>query len=840
MIELKELIKNETIALAPGGYKPFHIGHYNMVMSIPANKVLLFVSTKDKHGLSYENSIKIIDLYKEVFPEFAKKVEVSDYSLKYPSPVTAMYELLRSGKLSGKTLILAKSDKDIVDKRFQLYKKYADEGNVKVKVFNFKASMEQEDTVSSSKIMNLVNENKINSALNFFPKKLVDLKKNELVAILRSAQNNKPQIKEYVLSEGIKHIEDLKPNELLDLLNSWNIGDKEFEVTEKVDGRSLNFGVDSEGFHISSKTKKFRSETEYPSLYFYDDFKKYHTLLQNIDFLDIIQKVLNSNDIQQIEFFGEAIASYDSNIVLYDKSIIGEGVYIVFGIKADGESLNTSDINNVTKEINKQSEIKFYPNFIVDTKNIKFEEKYITTLKTIIEKYGNILSKPVRNPLDKALKEKVKKIINLIGKKSKETFLGKMSNYKSPLGGDIEGYVVKLPDGNLVKIVDKNKFTKEKMQNWKYIEEMGNLYKKFTSELKKNANSLKPEFELLMKQSLKLYDEFKNGGQSEFTIPKKINDTIESFKIHFNRLNAIKALLDVESNDILVDKILNKQINESDNIIVEGGKTFPNMKAIKNEYVIPTTKFCLKNLNMEGLQFALTGNYKKALLGDIDLAVDAKELADIIGSRFDSLEDKDKFFEDLKTYIDKNKTNNVIDYKINKGLQQFSVAVPAVDDKNKFIPDTDVQLDVMIGDREWMRRALGPANNSQYKAAHRNFLYTAAFSQIEMVTDNVDVKRKYQFNMKQGVDIVDFTFDGKGKRVKLGKSILTGNVEDMVHILFDDSVLYDDVNSFEKLYHMMLTDKFKYPELRNDIFREFVKTVKNMKLQVPDEIKKYE
>jgi hypothetical protein len=139
-----------------------------------------------------------------------------------------------------------------------------------------------------------------------------------------------------------------------------------------------------------------------------------------------------------------------------------------------------------------------------------------------------------------------------------------------------------------------------------------------------------------------------------------------------------------------------------------------------------------------------------------------------------------------------------------------------------------------------MRRALGPAENSKYKAAHRNFLYTAAFSQIEMETDKVDVKRKYQFGMKTGVEVVDFTYDGKGKRVKLGKNVITGNVDDMVHILFDESVRFDQVNSFEELYKMMLTDKFKYPELRDGIFTEFVKTVKNMKLPVPDELKKYE
>jgi len=647
----------------------------------------------------------------------------------------------------------------------------------------------------------------------------------------------KNMVEESVIDEGIKHIEDLKPNELLDLLDSWNVDDTKFEVTEKVDGQSFGFGMNNEGFYAKSKTKKFTNVNQYPSLYFYDDFKKYHTLLSDIDFIDIVRGVLN-RDIQEVEFSGEAVPSYDSNIILYDKGIIGDGVYIVFGITADGESLSNSDISKVTQEINKQSDITFYPNFVVVSQGVKFEEKYITTLRTIIEKYGNILSKSVRNPIDKALKEKVKKIINLIGKKSKDEFLGKMSNYKSPLGGDIEGFVVKLPDGNLVKIVDKNKFTAGKTLNWKYMDAMGKAYRQFTSELKKNPESLKLGLKKVIKDTQSLYDDFKTGHH-QFTIPKKKQDTIESFKIQFDRLSKIKSLLGVIDDTALIDKILTKNLGES-LIMSEGGKTFPDMKAIKNEYVIPTTNFCLENLRMSELKFALTGNYKKPLLGDIDLGVDATQLAQIIGSKFDVPEDKDGFFADLKSYIEANKTDKIIDYKINKGLQQFSVAVPAVDDNGQFIPDTNVQLDVMIGDREWMRSALGPADNSKYKAAHRNFLYTAAFSQIEMETGEVDIKRKYQFNMKQGVETVDFTFDGKGKRVKIGKNLITGNVEDMVHILFDESVSYSQVNSFEELYKMMLTDKFRYPELRDGIFTEFVKTVKNMKLPVPNEMKKYE
>ena len=197
MIKLRHIIteiKGEKIALFPGGFKPFHAGHFSLVMSIPVDKVILFVSAKEKHGLNYDDSIAIITLYNEVFPEFDRKVEISDYSLKYPSPVTAMYELLRSGKLAGNILVLAKSDKDIEDKRFLLYKKYADEGNVKIEVYNFIASIEQNDTIGSTKIMELVDAGKVNDAMKFFPKKLVASKSKQLISILTHA--DKSQITE--------------------------------------------------------------------------------------------------------------------------------------------------------------------------------------------------------------------------------------------------------------------------------------------------------------------------------------------------------------------------------------------------------------------------------------------------------------------------------------------------------------------------------------------------------------------------------------------------------------------------------------------------------------------
>lgn len=187
MIKLGHLIlenTHDTIALFPGGFKPFHSGHFNLVMSVPANKVIIFVSPKDKYGLTYNNAVSIIRLYKNVFPAFSKKIEISNYSKKYPSPVTAMYELLRSGKLKGKTLILAKSHKNADDTRFKLFHKYADEGQVTVKLYNYDADMESNDYIGSKKIMELVGKDKIESALKYFPKELVNKKRDKLISIL--------------------------------------------------------------------------------------------------------------------------------------------------------------------------------------------------------------------------------------------------------------------------------------------------------------------------------------------------------------------------------------------------------------------------------------------------------------------------------------------------------------------------------------------------------------------------------------------------------------------------------------------------------------------------------
>lgn len=849
---INEDVKNTVKIAYPGRFQPFsphHLEVYeNFASRYGKDNVYIVTTNKTNDIDSPFNFTQKKEIMKALGVPFEKIVEVKNtYAPIVKNNLTPGWEKVLN---PGDKLIVVIGEKDndrlksgtyyrpftIIDK-MEDYTKHA-------YTMTYKADAKFKD-IATGKIKELNGT----TIRNIFTDKSIDRNKKyqQFKSIYKISNKklfdymykilNTQTVTESVIAEGIKHIEDLKPNELLDLLSSWNIDNKKFEITEKVDGQSLHFGMNNDGFYVSSKTKQFKDVEEYPPLYFYDTFRKYHSLLQEIDFIDIVGNVIGDNEIEDVKFTGEAIATYDSNIILYDKSIIGDGVYIVFGIVEDGVKLDNAKLKAVCDEINKQSEITFYPNFVVDAKNIKFEEKYITTLRTIIEKYGNILSKPVRNPIDKALKEKVKKIINLIGKKSKETFLGQMSNYKSGLGGDVEGFVVKLPDGNLVKFVDKNKFTAENIRNWKYMEGLNNSYRQFKTELKKNT-SLKVAFDKLSKNFYELYDQFRNSDDSEFTIPKKKQDTIESFKIHFKRLDKIKSLLGVEDDGVLINKILNKQLGEA--LVVEGGKTFPDMKAIKNEYVVPTTRFCLANLGMSKLEYALTGNYKKPMLGDIDLGVDSAQLAQIIGSKFDTLEDKDKFFTDLKSYIEANKTDKIIDYKINKGLQQFSVAVAAVDDKNNFIPDTNVQLDVMIGDREWMRRALGPAVESKYKAAHRNFLYTAAFSQIEMETGQVDIKRKYQFNMKQGVETVDFTFDGKGKRVKIGKNLITGNVDDMVHILFDESVKFEQVNSFEELYRMMLTDKFKYPELRDDIFKEFVTTVKNMKLPVPDEMKKYE
>ena len=80
----------EKVSLYPGAFKPPHRGHVAIILrSIDdkTDKVIIFISTKEREDVDVEEAIKVWDLYKSNLPEL-KKVEI----VPTPTPVTAVYD----------------------------------------------------------------------------------------------------------------------------------------------------------------------------------------------------------------------------------------------------------------------------------------------------------------------------------------------------------------------------------------------------------------------------------------------------------------------------------------------------------------------------------------------------------------------------------------------------------------------------------------------------------------------------------------------------------------------------------------------------------------------------
>ena len=80
----------EKVSLYPGAFKPPHRGHVATILrSIDdkTDRVIIFISTKEREDVDVEEAIKVWDLYKSNLPEL-EKVEI----VPTPTPVTAVYD----------------------------------------------------------------------------------------------------------------------------------------------------------------------------------------------------------------------------------------------------------------------------------------------------------------------------------------------------------------------------------------------------------------------------------------------------------------------------------------------------------------------------------------------------------------------------------------------------------------------------------------------------------------------------------------------------------------------------------------------------------------------------
>lgn len=556
LVEENSKIK-KTIAVYSGRFQPYHRGHHYayefLVKKFGKKNVFIGTSNKtgDKSPFNFNEKKTIISKMFGVPKSNIVQVKIPynpmEIKSKFDEKTTALVVGLGekdAGRLSGK-----------------YYKPYTGKDMESFETKGYVISVPQLQMKLGGKIISgTVIRNSFSGGSPTETFKTLYGKMNKSVYDIFKKKFN---ITEGVLREGIKHIEDMKPKDLLNFLKLWNADNTKFEVNEKVDGHFFKFGIKGGRFYSGSKTKTVKHEKNYPSLYFYEDFVKYHKLLKKIPYKKIVDKYAKKFGIdgntKNISIECEAIPSWDYNIVLYSPEKIGDGIVVIFKIIVDGKETPISFHDVFAKEANRSSSIKFYSNPKVNLKKVHFNEKYEILLGKMIEIYGNLLDTPARKPHHKKIKYQIQRIANLIGKKMKGKVL--TVDFKRAFGDEDEGLVVYMPDGNVVKIVDKNKFTARKERNWKYMNDLQNAERVMVKSIKENPSGFKGYIDKLEIEVNSIEDEFKSDGDKLITIPKKRSDTRKSIKLTKNRIKNMRNLLKKYKPEEVAQMYINRQVD---------------------------------------------------------------------------------------------------------------------------------------------------------------------------------------------------------------------------------------------------------------------------------------
>jgi len=657
-----------------------------------------------------------------------------------------------------------------------------------------------------------------------------------------------------LLSEGIIHLDKMKPKALLHFLKLWNLDKSKFHVSEKMDGNFMALGVNNGEFYLRSKSMIFTSIEQIPNIFFMNDFKKYFLLLKSLPWNSIFEEMSNKYKFDfdgTFELEGEAIPSFDHNIVIYDEAKIGDGVFVIFNSKTSVGKEKSGRIHNVQMweevagMLNASGKVKFFVVPEISMSGLEFDNNIIIDLEELIKTHGNFLAKPARTPGAKELKSKLLSKVAEMGLKAKNHALTHPTHGK--FGPEIEGIVVTGPDGELVKIVDTNKFTQRKTSNWHFIDKLITAERNFKKAIKENGPADLERFLSDWKLAVENVEkDFSENVDEYITINKKIEDTKNSIEYAKGIINAMNTRLvsgqspeqvaeDFKSRKILPESQYPTREKLFESSLQEGGNVFDEMNSVvPKPLLMPTVEKALEVSGLGSIPFEIVGNKTKKFFNDIDIAVDAKDLAKFLHL---SGEDKREIWPKLDKYL---RTSGVERFSINKGLSQFHILVPLLDSSGEqvlnFLPNGDrgnepafIQIDVFVGNLGWMTSVnSGAPKNSKHKAKFRNVLLGDIAREIRIPSGNNEYTR-FVFNFRDGlrrqkIRLVPPTGrQRKVQKVKIEDYLVTTDPNEMAKTFFGNGTSWQDINSYEKLRGALQSDKFKYKNFLPNILSAFKK-----------------
>lgn len=239
--------------------------------------------------------------------------------------------------------------------------------------------------------------------------------------------------------------------------------------------------------------------------------------------------------------------------------------------------------------------------------------------------------------------------------------------------------------------------------------------------------------------------------------------------------------------------------------------------------------------------YSVLGSYGKKLpgqtYGDIDIAVylnDAIQEDQEIPFLVDSLE------------------YNGYSTKVNHGFKIVSFACPIYtrDFKNS---EGFAQIDLMISPSlEWSNFIYHSPNfrknESKYKGLYRNILLMALITEPQkwIVKETSDGGiEEIEVNIlryPKGIYRVRKNFMGKKGLVKNGKNVpgseefITNEPSEIIQMTVGGKYRIHDIDTFEKLWGIVMSPGFKWINKREDIIKRFVECLNEQKLSIPEEV----
>lgn len=367
----------------------------------------------------------------------------------------------------------------------------------------------------------------------------------------------------------IVHLDKMRPVDFLEFLRSWKSDKTKFHITEKVDGNYLAFGLDAGKFYLRSRSRTFYFSTEIPNIFFMEDFRRYYKILESIPWNTIFQTLsiqhgFDYSDTLEVE--GEAIPTFDHNIIVYDKNKIGDGIFVTFNMKTtvgkskNGRLKNPDIWDGLITEVNKFSKIKFFSAPTVDLSSLEFDESIFDSMEELIERHGDFLAKPARTPVAKEMKTQILSKISELGKMAKLQAL--KHSVRSQFGSEAEGLIISGPDGKLVKIVDTDKFTETKKMNWHFINKLISAERSFKKEIKKLPKAIEESLSIWRSAVETVQNEFDMDAALYITINKKYKDTQNGIDFALGMIEAMNLRLKFfgQRPEEIVDSFFNREI----------------------------------------------------------------------------------------------------------------------------------------------------------------------------------------------------------------------------------------------------------------------------------------